>query len=345
MNPLLFPLEPLYRRAMTARRAQNLARRLTTIAPCPILSIGNLSVGGTGKTPTTQWAARMLQRQGWRVAVVGRGYGGSSSARGALVSDGRNRLISVDEAGDEAVLHARNLPNVIVSIGANRLQAVQIAVDAGAEVAVLDDGFQFWSLPRAFDLVLLDARRPFDNGHLLPAGRLREEPATLGRADTVLLTRVDRPTMEELNRTHRAIRRYTQQPTFEAWHAPLELVDERSGATLPLKTLKNRNLRAFAGLASNAQFYGMLRELGARFVDTPQRERGDHHNWKKRDLVWTTSSAIRGAPWPTVTTEKDATKVDPNWFEGELWSLRVALGFRDGEAELERLICDKLSAW
>lgn len=332
--------EWLYFRAMSHRRARNLERQDHETAPCPIISVGNLTTGGTGKTPTVQWLVRQLQECGWKVGIAARGYGGTKSEEGALVSDGTTTFLSALEAGDEALLHARNLVGAPVAIAQNRHYAVEICVRAGAQVVVLDDGFQFWSLPRAFDLVLLDAKRPWGNGRLLPLGRLREERAALKRASAILLTRADRPTMEELIRNRQEIAVWTDAPVFEAFHAPLDVRDEKSGVTLPLSVLKGRAVRAFAGLADNTQFYRLVRELTQVPVDTPLRERGDHHRWKRRDLWQWTSGTLGGAP--LVTTEKDAVKVDPTWVNETLWSLRIALRLRDGEDELMNLIARSL---
>jgi len=348
VNPLLLPAEPLYRRAMRRRRAANLRLRERALAPCPIVSVGNLTTGGTGKTPTTQWLARALQNRGLRVGVALRGYGGNLSDGGALVSDGQQTFLGPQVVGDEAALHARNLPGVVVAVAKDRQRATQLALQYGAQIVILDDGFQFWSLPRAFDLVLLDAKRPWGNGHLLPVGRLREEKTELGRADAVLLTRVERPTLEELARTHAEIRELTDAPVFESWHKPLDLRVEKTGEILPLGVLKGELIKAFAGLADNGQFYRMLRSLGVPFINTPIRERGDHHAWKRRDFNWTVPDmTVMGALnersfKATITTEKDAVKVDADWFSNPLWSLRIALQLRDDEAALEELIWKSL---
>ena len=348
LNPLLLPAEPLYRRAMRRRRAANLARREREIAPCPIVSVGNLTTGGTGKTPATQWVARALQKRGLRVGVALRGYGGKIGDEGALVSDGQQTFFGPKIVGDEAALHARNLPGAVVVVARDRHRAVELALGNGAQIVILDDGFQFWSLPRVFDLVLLDAKNPWGNGHLLPAGRLREEKTELGRADAVLLTRIERPSLQELARTHAQIRALTHAPVFESWHKPTDVRVEASGAILPLSKLKNARVKAFAGLADNTQFYRMLRSLGVPFINTLLRERGDHHPWKRRDFNWTVPDVtvmganVERAFVATVTTEKDAVKVDPNWFSPPLWSLRIALQVRDDERVLEELIWKSL---
>ncbi len=326
---------------MNRRRTQNLERRARECAPCPIISVGNLTTGGTGKTPTVQWLVRLLQSKGWKVGVAARGYGGRLSDAGALVSDGATTFFNTWDAGDEAVLHARNLPGCVVAIGADRHRAVELAVSAGAQIVVLDDGFQFWSLPRDFELVLLDAKRPFGNGCLLPLGRLREERAALARADAVILTRADRPRMDELERNRSEVRRFMSAPLFEAFHAPSDVRDEKTGAVFPLSHLKGEAVCAFAGLADNTQFYRLVRELTGVTVDTPLRERGDHHKWQKRDFWQWTSGALGGKP--LVTTEKDAVKVDARWFLEPLWSLRIGLRLREEEEALVKLIFDKLN--
>ncbi|RYG74592.1 tetraacyldisaccharide 4'-kinase [bacterium] len=338
----------IYRRAMEGRRAKNLKRRSTQKAPCPIVSVGNLTTGGTGKTPAVQWLTQGLQSHNRRVGIASRGYGGSASDNGALVSDGKSILLKPAEAGDEAFLHARNLPGAIVAVAKDRHHAVELCLQAGAEVVVLDDAFQFWSLPRHFELVLLDARRPFGNGHLLPRGRLREEPEALGRANAILLTRCDRATPEELNHSQQLVREFTTAPVFTSTHRPRGLRDEKTGESISLDYLKRRTVKAFAGLADNSQFYDALNSLGASHLVKLKRERGDHHAWKQNDFQWFDSAAPINQHQtelfenlPVVTTEKDAVKLDPQWFGGPLYSLRIAMDIED-ERALLRLILNSL---
>lgn len=335
---------------MERRRAANLARRATQTAPCPILSVGNLTTGGTGKTPAVQWLARALQNAGWRVGVAARGYGGSLSDAGALVSDGKTTLATPGDAGDEAILHARNLSSAVVAVAKNRALAVEMCAQGGAQIVILDDGFQFWSLPRALDLVLLDAKRPWGNGHLLPRGRLREERAALKRAGAILLTRCDRASREEIDRTRGEIGRDTFAPIFLSRHAPRDWRDERSSEILPLELFRGGDIKAFAGLADNAQFYDSLKTLGAQRIYRLRKERGDHHAWRKTDFEWfqdapsiNAHQSENFARLPVVTTEKDAVKLDPDWFDGPLFSLRIALEIED-EAALLALIKGKISA-
>jgi tetraacyldisaccharide 4'-kinase len=159
-------------------------------APVPVISVGNLAVGGTGKTPLVAWIARRLRGEGLVPAVVSRGYGGTAGVGPLVVSTGEGPRVNARTAGDEPHLLARALKGVIVIVGSNRIEGARSAAAAGAGVVVLDDGFQHRRLARDLDLVALDARAPFADGHLLPRGSLREPPYALRRAQVVILTRV-----------------------------------------------------------------------------------------------------------------------------------------------------------
>jgi tetraacyldisaccharide 4'-kinase len=261
---MLAAAEALYRVLLERRRRKWTSATASNFGNCRIISVGNLTTGGTGKTPTVQWLARRLKADGAKVAVVARGYGGTLSAVGAVVSDGKQTLLNATQAGDEPLLHARSLPGVAVIIGRDRVAAVQHAVrEFGVDTVILDDGFQFWSLQRDTDLVLLDARRPLGNGHLLPRGRLREPPEALSRADAILLTRADIATAAEREAARALVARYTQVPVFEASHAPLALRDERTGSEQPLAALQGARVFAVSALADNSAFAATLQKAGS----------------------------------------------------------------------------------
>jgi tetraacyldisaccharide 4'-kinase len=161
-----------------------------THASIPVISVGNLAVGGTGKTPLVAWIAERVKAEGLVPAVVSRGYGGTAGAGPLVVSTGEGPRVNARTCGDEPHLLARSLKGVIVVVGADRVEGARSAAAAGAEVVLLDDGFQHRRLARDLDLVALDARAPFSDGRLLPQGSLREPPASLRRAQLVVLTRV-----------------------------------------------------------------------------------------------------------------------------------------------------------
>ena len=322
-------LDKIYAHFLEKRRAQNLAKRADFALEIPILSVGNLTTGGTGKTPAVQWLARFLAAQNSQIGIAARGYKGEKSGIGALVCDGKTVFESAKTAGDEAILHARNLPGAVVAIAAQREKAVEICVQNGAQVVILDDGFQFWSLPRRFDLVLLDAQKPFGpNEKLLPLGRLREEPQALGRADAILFTRSENADKTALETR---VRRFCDAPIFWSVHAPRDLKNEQTGEIVPLEWLRNREIEAIAGLADNAQFFDSLQKLGAKI--RAKHEGKDHQNWSGQER--------ENQKFPAVTTEKDAVKMRFNSEELPVFSLRIALQI-ERESELQSLILGKL---
>jgi len=313
--------------------------------PVRVVSIGNLASGGTGKTPMAALVARRLGEEAkCRVVVLSRGHGGTGDREGdgapRIVSDGARMLLGPDEAGDEPVLLAQLLPGVPVIIGRDRRRSGRLAVQRFApDVIVLDDALQFWQLERDLDIVLLDARRPFDNGHVLPRGLLREPPRHLKRAHVVVLTRADRVAPSELEETRRRIARIAPQAeVFTATHAPTAWVRLRDNALLPLDALRERDVSVFAGIADFDSFVHSVEALGARTVVL--RRFGDHHVYEADELA---SVAEKAAGLDAVvTTEKDAVKVAPLWPSNEtapplLLALRIALKLDDTPRLMRRL--------
>lgn len=331
------------RRRFESRAAQRAAREFQESFSCKIISVGNITTGGTGKTPTVQWVARRLQERGARVAVVARGYGGKLSQTGALVSDGKHILLDAEQAGDEPVLHTRALPGIPVIIGRDRLAAVRRAVtESGADVVVLDDAFQYWSLARDLDIVLLDARRPLDNGRLLPCGRLREPPTALRRADALLLTRSDLATAAQRRETRERVARYTSVPCFEASHAPVALRDASRGVLRKLDELRAMPVYALSALADNNAFAATLRACGATVVG--QAARRDHYRWQVAEVKEIARQAQLAGAGALVTTEKDAVKIEESWTQPlPLWSLGIELKVTN-ETDLLDLIRAKVLA-
>ncbi len=193
-NVMLPPLSALYR-AVTQTRlaAYNRGLFTTTRLPAPVISVGNLTTGGTGKTPLVEWVCRTLARKQRKVCVLTRGYGRPNAGSRVLVSDGSTVLTNAVEAGDEPFLLAQNLRGLAAVISdSNRLAAGQWAIEnLGSEVFVLDDGFQHLALARDLNILTIDATNPWGGGKLLPAGRLREPHSGLSRADCVVVTRTD----------------------------------------------------------------------------------------------------------------------------------------------------------
>lgn len=268
----------------------------------PVISVGNLIVGGTGKTPLIQWLARYLTLHGRRTAILSRGYGrkNRNTARVPLQGDTRSQ---VSDFGDEPVLMSRSLPQVPVWVGQKRGSAGQEALKScGSEVLLLDDGFQHLSLHRDLDLVLLDAFRPFGNGLLLPWGPLREPVSHLDRADAILLTRAED---ERKVREVRALiaELFPQKPVFSCRH---RLRGFRWGLTGPCfspEVLQEQRMVAFAGIAQPESFFRSLRESGFRLSHCFAFP--DHHFYTRNEMTQLLKKVRKSRARFLITTEKD----------------------------------------
>lgn len=270
-------------------------------APIPVISVGNLAIGGTGKTPMVAWLARRLAGDGVVAAVVSRGYGGRAGPGPVVVSTGGGPRVDARICGDEPHLLARTLPGTIVVVGADRVEGVRAAAEAGAAIVLLDDGFQHRRLARDLDVVLLDGRAPFDGGRLLPAGRLREPASSLTRADLVVLTRLREGADPSASRA--AVRGSGfAGPILRAGHRVTGFFDA-SGDPRPAP---GRAL-AFCGIGDP----GLFREdLGTAGVDLAGfRAFRDHHAYSVS--AWEAlCDEARRSEVPLVTTEKDLSRLE-----------------------------------
>lgn len=272
--------------------------------PHPVVSVGNLTFGGTGKTPFVEFLARRLRFEGWRPAILSRGYGRAS--RGVVVvSEGAGPLVDAVLGGDEPVALARRLPGVLVVVAEHRVEAARIADLLGANLFILDDGFQHLAVHRDVNLLLLDAGDPFGGGRLPPRGRLREPLSAIERADAIVFTRVDRtppaPTAVRLVSV-----RNPEAPIFTARIRPTGLWDE-NGAPVPPDALEPRRLLSVSGIANPDSFAATLAELDLAPEESLHFR--DHRRYTTRDLERIDSAADRtGSSW-VVTTEKDAVKL------------------------------------
>ncbi|MEO6906261.1 MAG: tetraacyldisaccharide 4'-kinase [Abditibacteriaceae bacterium] len=336
---LLRLLESIYAGTVARRRERCLADAWHPTGGVKVLSVGNLTMGGTGKTPAVQWLAKRLTEQG-KVVIVARGYGGSLSEKCAVVSDGESIFHNSAEVGDEALLHARALPGVPVVIGKDRVAAVEMAVEKFApQYIILDDAFQYWSLARDFNLVLMDASRPFDNGHTIPLGKLREMPQALERADAILLTRCAKATTPLLERTRKEIASYCNAPIFLSDHRPVGLRREDDGATFGLDYLKGQKVFSISAIADNAGWGKSLRHLECEIRKSIARR--DHHLWKEKELGNAAQRAKSAGATLAITTEKDAVKIKPEWCEPlPLFSLRIELNIENERGFWQEILKD-----
>jgi len=268
--------------------------------PRPVVSIGNITVGGTGKTPVTAYIASLLLDKGYKVAVLSRGYGGSLEGENVVVSDGVTIMLSARECGDEPYLLASTVPGLMVVIGTDRYAAGQLALQQlSPDIFLLDDGFQHLRLWRDLNILLLDATKPFGNHWTLPAGLLREPAAAAKRADLIILTRCPEGTTldPQTSGTHACV----------SYHRITDLLPLSGNSAVPLSTLETSKIFAFAGIADPEYFFNGLRSNGLNVIATiPFPDHviyGETHVKTIAELFQTS-----GADY-AITTEKDGVKL------------------------------------
>jgi tetraacyldisaccharide 4'-kinase len=295
-------------------------------AKAVVISVGNLSVGGTGKTPAVIAICRHLQRKGFRVAVLSRGYGGTMSHAGGVVSDGEHLFAHSAQAGDEPLLIARKLPGVVVLVGKDRRKIARKAVEQlGCNMLVLDDGFQYWQLHRDVDLVLLNEECPFGNGWTLPAGILREPVEHLRRADALLVHG------EGAFCTHLA-HLFPGTPCF-TWQKSASGIRQLHHADIlqPASSLCGKRVFALAAIARFESFRQTLLRLGAQVAGTQSLP--DHHRYTPENVLEAQRLARECDAEMIVVTEKDAVKLEemPAMFlETPIWVLDIEAHFSEG---------------
>ena len=246
----------------------DLGLRRRTRLDCPVICVGNLTTGGTGKTPMTQTLCRLLQAHSQRVVVLSRGYGGENEYGCAIASDGEQLLLTAQQAGDEAFLLAQTLSGVPVVVGKDRRVTGALAQSRfGPDVIVLDDGMQFWQLHRDLDIVLLNACAPFDNGWTFPRGLLREPSSHLRRAGIIILTNARRASAVQLKDAQTRVARLAPHaPVFKADLVPDTLRPLHGGPPQPPDMLQGRSVIALSALGNPASFEATLSALGANIV-------------------------------------------------------------------------------
>lgn len=272
----------------------------TRCLPRPVVSIGNITVGGTGKTPVTAYIARLLLDQGYRVVVLSRGYGGSLEGHTVVVSDGATVMLGPGECGDEPYLLASTIPGLMVVIGTDRFAAGELALQQlSPDLFLLDDGFQHLQLQRDLNILLLDQSHPFGNGWLLPAGLLREPASALQRADLVIHTRC----RQEQSGNSPAV----NIPHCAAQHRITGLMPLSGGNPVTTASLAQKKLIAFAGIAEPALFFDDLKNLGMNLVHTIRFS--DHTAYSKLEIANIIDALHDFEAEFAITTEKDGVKL------------------------------------
>jgi tetraacyldisaccharide 4'-kinase len=318
---LLFMLSLFYGGTVKTREAfYNRGVLRSKKLPCIVISIGNITVGGTGKTPMTIHVAELVKRLGYKVVVISRGYKGVAEKTGGVVSDGKTIFMEADESGDEPFMMANRLKSIPVVVGKNRFNAGMTALNSfKPDVIVLDDASQHLQLKRDIDLVLLDNSCPFGNHQLLPRGTLREPLSALMRSDAFILTRSDVAKEPESTYNSVKLKSYASgKPIFKAIHVPYIYEVVKGGAvssqriygnscTQGFEFLRGRPAFVFSGIARNIDFYNTVKGLNCKV--TGCSEFTDHHRYTDRDLNKILQSAKESNADFIITTEKDYARI------------------------------------
>ena len=311
MNPLLLPLSAGFRFGVFLRQAAYKqgwlkTRRLSR----PVASIGNLTLGGTGKTPLVMLAARTLMRRGWKPSILTRGYGRGSKADLIVVAPELTRRADAREIGDEPALLARALPEVPIVVCADRFQGGQMAEERfQVDVHILDDGFQHLALERDLNLVVLDATQEISNWRLLPAGRQREPLAALRRAPIVVITRVDAGNPEPLEQL--ILKVHPAAKVFRSTTKLTGMMEALSGEVVSGNEIRAEKVTAFCGIGNPRAFFADVRRWGFKLA--AEDAFPDHHVYSEQELRRLVACAQHKGAAALLTTEKDAVKFPSNW--------------------------------
>lgn len=322
VRSILFGLSKVFQVAVKTRRFLYNVRLLRdSTLGVQVIAIGNLTVGGTGKTPVVEKFARELQDQGRTVAILSRGYRSKPPplrkrlfnklffrediTPPRVVSDGKSLLLDSETAGDEPYMLASNLKDVVVLVDKDRVKSGRFAIEKfGCDTLLLDDGFQYWKLRgRRRDIVLIDCQQPFGNKYLLPRGTLREPPSHLARANTIFITKSDGDTSElrALIAQHNS-----SAGIIECIHYPLYFEDVFSGNREGLDFLPGKKIAALSGIAQPESFEESLRQMGSELVYS--KRFADHHRFSQQEILNVINRSKKRQAQVIVTTQKDAVR-------------------------------------
>ena len=319
---------------------------------CCVISIGNITVGGTGKTPTAQKMADLIKRMGYRVVILNRGYRSHWDKEIGVVSDGNKIFMTAYEAGDEAYLMAKTLPGIPVVIGKNRAITGKYAVEKlNAEVIIMDDGYQHWHLERDLDVVLVDTLNMFGNGCVLPRGMLREPLENLNRGDLFLLTKTDQSSVLSRMQLRKTIERYNAKaPVVESVHHPknfVEIADWYKGITqnhMDLSELEGKDVMVFSAIGNPSSFEQTLSSIGLNIKEAVRYP--DHHDYGMLEMQYILERASSHKAVAMITTSKDAVKIPTEFIyssrEIPLYILNMDIQVTDGFEEFKECVLNAI---
>ena len=326
----LFPLALFYRAMIFWRNwFYNIGFFVSQKLSCKIISIGNISVGGTGKTPAVIFLARLLESRGKRTAVLTRGYGRKSKGT-VLVSDGKGNFASVSDAGDEPVFMANKINQIPIVADENRVRGGTYLIENfNPDIIILDDGFQHRAIERDLDIVLINSQSKNSDSNLLPYGLLREPKSQLKRADIIFLTKTN------LGETVSPLTHNTDLEMFKSIMVPEKTISDTAGNDNPLESLSGKNVFALSGIGDPGSFHSVIANTGAKIVG--EEIKPDHYQYLEDDLIIIQQQASALSAECIVTTEKDLVKIKK--FEvGEIPIFAVGIAFQPQGTGLKKLL-------
>ncbi len=346
---ILFVISKIYGGAVKLRRTFYRKSVLRSkMLSCPVISIGNITVGGTGKTPMTIYVANIVKDLGYKVVIISRGYKGEAEKIGGIVSDGKTILMAPEIAGDEPYMIAARLRGVPVIVGKNRFKAGRLAIRKfEPDILVLDDGFQHLKLNRDLDFVLLDYRKPFGNGYLLPRGVMREPASALKYANAIILTRSDTPNDKDMKPPLNRLRFYKRiTPVYRSFHKPIvyKIADRKKNFEALRQNpdcIKGRTAFAFSGLADNDNFRRTLKKFECNI--SGYLGFSDHHSYSDSDLKDILGAAEKSKSECLITTEKDYVRIAHKLvWPFDLYVVGIEIEFGIDEEKFNDFIKDRL---
>ena len=290
---------------------------------CKIISIGNITVGGSGKTPTVEYLSKVLQSKGLKVGIISRGYKRKSKST-IVVTDGKEKPESWEHVGDEPFLLAHKLKNIPVVVGSSRYEAGLIMIEKfQPDVILLDDGFQHLSLNRDLDIVLVNSKDIRSDHKLIPSGRLREPISNLDRADIIIITKsnIHKPS----NYLRNKIENFNRPIIYNEIQIE-DLLQYKNNEINKLEKIANKKVYLFSALGDNESFKKIMDNTDAEIVGHSKYL--DHHHYTLDDLKDIEQKAIKGNAEFLITTEKDLVKINPQYNKIDIYAVRMKMLFK-----------------
>ena len=337
MRYVLLPFVPLYLLLFYLKKVFSKTYTVTV----PVICVGNITTGGAGKTPAVMYLARLLQRAGLHPGIVSRGYGGSESKRGALVTDGYRTYLEPEQSGDEPYLISMKLRGVPVYIARRRIDAIEnLNRHHDVDLVLMDDGLQNWTVYKDISVIVIDSANPFGNGIALPAGDLRETRGAIARGDIVILNRSDSISDQKLIELKKYLGKWCRKDRiFDAHYTEVKLYKLLDGTHVPVEVLEKRRVLVFSGIAHPDSFVTLVRTFNPLSIETITFP--DHYHYRSKDV--NRIMQLSNEYDYVITTEKDFVKLKGFCVNEKFHVMEISLSIEQYD-ELYRFLISAISS-